>query len=456
MKPDPQIFDYGIVGGGAAGTILAIRLLQAAPAGTRIAMVEAGEPGRGVAYGSDDPSHLLNVPAGGMSVFGERPEDFVDFLRLRDGHATPVAFVPRRDYAAYLAQRLGEARVASAAEFVHVQAHASRIEPGDGRVDVVLDDGARIVARRVALAPGNRARDCPFKADGMRRVRSAWDAAGLLDIGRDDAVVIAGTGLSMVDVVLGLEARGHRGPVTVVSRHGLMPLPHAAEKHPLDFDIDAFASLGLRQRLHLLRATARRMQAAGLPWQSLMDALRHHVRRLWQSLSADDQRRFLRHAVRHWDVHRHRIPVQVAERLQALQGSGGLVLMAGRIWKAGESDDGIDIQLEGRGGNVQRLHAQWLVNATGIETRAAHYPNPLLRAMLANGHACPGPHGLGIDTDAEATVTDAAGTPQPRIAAIGSLRLGSLWETTAVPDLRDDALALATRWSLADAAQGGA
>ena len=72
-----QAFDFAIIGGGAAGTLLAVRLLQAAPAGMRIAMIESGEPGRGVAYGSDNPAHVLNVPAGGMSMFTERPDDFV-------------------------------------------------------------------------------------------------------------------------------------------------------------------------------------------------------------------------------------------------------------------------------------------------------------------------------------------------------------------------------------------
>ena len=84
---------------------------------------------------------------------------------------------------------------------------------------------------------------------------------------------------------------------------------------------------------------------------------------------------------------------------------------------------------------IRDRHAQWLVNATGIETRAAHFPNPLLRRMLQSGLARPGPHGLGIDTDAQGNVIDASGIARPAIAAIGSLRLGNLWETTAVPCL---------------------
>ena len=448
-----QVFDFVIIGGGAAGTMLAVRLLQGAPAGTRIAMVEAGEPGRGVAYGSDDPAHVLNVPAGGMSLWAEQPHDFVDFLIARDGQADAAAFVPRRDYAAYLAKRLAQAREASPATWVHLRAQALDVRPAGEGVDITLDSGARLHTRYLALAPGNRARACPFAAEGARRVLSAWDHEGLRAIGAEDAVVILGSGLSMVDVVLGLQARGHRGGITVVSRHGLLPLAHAPKGAMPVVDIEALAALGLRGRMRALRALASDAKAKGLPWQSLMDALRHHVRELWQSLSPTDQRRFQRHAVRYWDVHRHRIPRQVAERLEALMQAGTLKLQAGRIVSARDAGDGIVIELDARGGDAGTLQAQWLVNATGIETRAAHFPNPLLQAMLQAGHARPGPHGLGIDTDVAGEVVDATGSVQPRIAAIGSLRLGTLWETTAVPDLRVDAALLASRW-LAAAASG--
>ena len=441
-----QEFDYAIIGGGAAGTMVAIRLLEGAQVGTRIALIEAGEPGRGVAYGSDNPAHVLNVPAGGMSLFAERPDDFVEFLRARDGEVDAAAFVPRREYAAYLAQRLDEALQASAAEWTQIRASVSRVQPRGDVVVLDLDEGHQVIARHVALAPGNRARAVPFSTDGDRRVLSAWDHAGLQQIGLEDSVVMVGSGLSMVDVVLGLQARGHRGDVTVVSRHALLPLPHAANKHKLSFDIDSFAELGLRDRAHRLRAVAREMNDEGLPWQYLMDALRHHVRQLWQSLSMPDQRRFLRHAVRYWDVHRHRIPCEVASRLQSLRDAGVLTVMPGRVTSAMADAGGLAIDVDQRGAGAARLNAGWLVNATGIETRAAHYPNPMLRALLEDGVARPGPLGLGLDTAAHAGVINAQGLVQPNWAAIGRLRLGKLWETTAVPDLRVDAFDLAKRW----------
>lgn len=133
-----------------------------------------------------------------------------------------------------------------------------------------------------------------------------------------------------------------------------------------------------------------------------------------------------------------------------LQDRGRLVMMPGRVKSADTRGAQIAVQVEDRYGASNTVQADWLVNATGIETRARHYPNPVLRILLDEGHARPGPLGLGIDTHADGTLFDAAGRLQSRLAAIGSLRLGTLWETTAVPDLREDAHELAERWLQAD------
>ncbi|HCL45239.1 MAG TPA: pyridine nucleotide-disulfide oxidoreductase, partial [Pseudomonas sp.] len=39
----------------------------------------------------------------------------------------------------------------------------------------------------------------------------------------------------------------------------------------------------------------------------------------------------------------------------------------------------------------------------------------------------------------------AGGQPQARLGVLGSLRIGSLWESLAVPELRQQAQALATQ-----------
>ena len=181
-----------------------------------------------------------------------------------------------------------------------------------------------------------------------------------------------------------------------------------------------------------------------------MDRIRPLGQALWQSLSAADQRRFLRHVVRYWDVHRHRIAPSVHAQLQALRERGQLQLHRGRIDAV--SADGDHVRLTGDGPRGSRLHlqVQCVVNATGVETRGQAMRNPLLQQLLASGLARPGPHGIGLDTAPDGQLLDADGTPHPRIQVIGSLRIGSLWESLAIPELRVQA-AQAAQWMLAQA-----
>ena len=109
-------YDAAIVGGGFAGTALAARLRATLPPGARILLLEPGEPGPGLAYGTEDPHHLLNVPAGGMSLDPDRPADFAEWLAARpDAPAAPAdggpVFAPRRTYGTYLRERLAAAAV---------------------------------------------------------------------------------------------------------------------------------------------------------------------------------------------------------------------------------------------------------------------------------------------------------------------------------------------------------
>ena len=251
-------------------------------------------------------------------------------------------------------------------------------------------------------------------------------------------VVIVGSGLSMADSVASLAATGHRGKVHVLSRHALLPLPHA-HGVAADYDPQPLLAMTLRQRLHVLRRHAADAAARGIPWQSVMERIRPLGQALWQTLSFDDQRRFLRHVVRHWDVHRHRIAAPVHERLMALQRDGRLHLHRGRLESVIAEGACVQLGVLDRLRRPFPLDAQCVINATGVEMRAQAMRNPLLQQMLGSGVARPGPHGIGVDSSADGSLLDADGATDARIRVVGSLRIGTLWESLAIPELRGQA-----------------
>ncbi len=439
-------FDIAIIGGGAGGVLTAIHALRLADTGVRIALIEpTARLAQGVAYATTHAEHLLNVPARRMSAFDGKPDDFVDFLAASESEAAreaiALSYAQRRHYGDYLRNRLQHARENTAAHFEVLHDQATSLDDTDGMLRLGLESGGSILVRGVAMAVGNNPKPLPARgASGLPRqsVLEAWDFDAIKQIPNDAEICIAGSGLSMVDTVLSLVANGHRGRVHVLSRHALLPLAHT--RHAVaDFDAEALLGMPLRQRMRVLRAAARDAERQGLPWQAVMESARPLVQNLWLTLSHEDQRRFLRHVVRYWDVHRHRIAPQVHARLAALQASGQLRMHRGRLQTVAREGERIRVTLMMRDRRTQELDVDRIVNATGVEMRAQLMRNPLLSDLLGKGFARPGPHGIGVDTCAEGELVDAQGRNLPGVAVVGSLRIGGLWESIAVPELRGQA-----------------
>jgi uncharacterized NAD(P)/FAD-binding protein YdhS len=158
VEPPSRVYDVIVLGGGASGTLLAVQLLRQARSAVRVALVDrAGAFARGVAFGTQDPAHLLNVRAEGMSAIPEDPQHFTRWLaRIEPGSGTE-AFAPRRRYGRYLEATLEEARrggrrVGSRVDLV--EGDASAVEPMPRGMSVVLVGAGRIQAPAVALALG--------------------------------------------------------------------------------------------------------------------------------------------------------------------------------------------------------------------------------------------------------------------------------------------------------------
>jgi uncharacterized NAD(P)/FAD-binding protein YdhS len=180
-----------------------------------------------------------------------------------------------------------------------------------------------------------------------------------------------------------------------------------------------------------------RRRSAEVGWRAAIDSLRPHSHSLWQSLPVDEQRRFLRHARPWWDVHRHRIAPEVAATVARLVGEGRLEIVAGRIESARERDDGIFVEYRRRGWpNVDAREFAYAFNCTGPLHSIDRSKDPLLRSLLDAGQVRPDALGIGLQVGENARAGE-------RLWALGPLTKGRYWEIIAVPDIREQAAAVA-------------
>jgi uncharacterized NAD(P)/FAD-binding protein YdhS len=388
--------------------------------------------GRGVAYSTTEPAHLLNVRADGMSGWAGEPDHFAKVFEAAGGDRR--GFAERRFFARYLGDMLRGAVASGCTELIEATA-VSGTRTGNGwRVE--FDDGSSVGAQALVLAVGNQEPESlsAFAGAGRRFIGNPWGAdvrAAVEELARSGgAALLIGTGLTMVDLVLSLDAAGHQGQILALSRRGLIPRSHA------DFDPAAVQPNELSGGLRGLFRWLRR-RSAEVGWRAAVDSLRPHSHPLWQGLSGDEQRRFLRHARPWWDVHRHRIAPEVAAAVHRIVAEGRLAIVAGRILAARGGKEGLEVQYRRRGtATVQAGTFAYAFNCTGPLHSIARSNDPLLRSVLDAGEVRPDHLGIGLEVEG----TCRAGE---HLWAMGPLTKGRFWEIIAVPDIREQAAAVA-------------
>ena len=398
-----------------------------------------------MAYGTEHPGHLLNVPASRMSAFPDDPGHFVDWLaqepRWRpDGGWTPQSFVPRRLYRDYLSSLLEPSREDGPGRLVVVHEEVVDLAETPGGVEAVSRNGDRHSGDAAVLATGNESPVLP----PARWRHGFWASRSGFDIPSDATVAIIGTGLSMVDSVVSLLDSGHSGRIVALSRRGLMPQPHGAMNEPLPLDP---AEIPFGCSVSRLAGWLReKIRQGGGDWRATIDGLRPHTQRLWRELPPAERQRFLRHARTWWDVHRHRMAPEVRARIDAARASGQLTVLAGRLAGMDADRDGVRLRFVARGtATEQAMQAHHVIECRGQNADIGTTRNPLLGNLLRRGVVRPGPFRLCIDVAADCAAIDARGTPSRRVFAVGPITVGAFWEMVAVPDIRQQAKTLATR-----------
>ena len=452
--------DVLIIGGGLSGTMLAVQLLRL-PGTRQILVIEPRtELGRGEAYSAVELGHTLNGNAARMSVDPDNADDLTQWLTdyiaaggwpESDQQHVPVSelFPPRGIFGLYAQQRLAEARAGSASTLEHVRAEVVDLQVAPGGVLLTLDDGQQLQGAQAVLATGMfpAARTPQTQSSGLNAAAvDPWDVRGMTQLDPHSTVLIIGSGLTMVDAVVSLEQAGHRGPIEIFSRHGL--LPHVRRQPPAWADFLA-EDHSLRSPLQLLREVRRQCQGAqalGIDWQAPLDTVRAHIGRLWSQASERQKRQFVRHVRPWWESHHHRSPPLSAELVARLHKQGRLRIQAASFQGLEPTLNGeVTLRLRRRGEHhTTQVSGAALINSSGIEYDWRRVARPLPQQLLARGLIQPGPLALGIAADASGAVLDAQGVASERLFAMGPPLRGMWWESTAVTDVALQAKALAS------------
>jgi hypothetical protein len=221
----------------------------------------------------------------------------------------------------------------------------------------------------------------------------------------------------------------------MVSRHGLLPLPHAEQPNP---PIEVSIERPPRSLAQARRLVFDAVRSAGGDWRRAVDGLRPATAAIWRGLDPDARSAFLATAARRWERVRHRVDPAVHTWLEQRRAEGSLVVHAAGVAAAQPAGRTLSITLT----DGTLVPAAAVVNCTGAGSPVTASEDPLTMNLLGRGIARPGPLDLGFATDDGGRLCAASGA-SPAIWTIGALRRGELWESTAVPEIRVQAAMLA-------------
>jgi uncharacterized NAD(P)/FAD-binding protein YdhS len=454
----------GIVGFGFSGLATLAQLIGQAqhPFGLRV--IAPDFSGRGVAYSTRFQGHLLNVRARQMGLYPNAPEGFLSWLGTQDGQVavaryglpSPSAqdFLPRALYGDYLEGVLRESLDTAWQKSIglrHIAGEACQIEDlPNGQLRVITHDGDQVDVDRLVLATGNPP-PIMLPVEGRKPciIQSIWQTpASILRHAlaraqkQERPVVLVGTGLTSVDCVLWMRELGFSGKIIALSRHGHWPAAHLRAPVPaVPFSVPEGPGLA-KLALHITHE-AHQAIASGQDWQAVVDGLRPVVQKLWQGLSMHDRQRFMRRLWSYWNIHRHRMAPEIAETLAQEHQSRKLQSFAARVEAVVGHEEHASIRLVRRGSRrADSLDAGLVINCMGPDYRAAMKGQGLIGQLVQNGGLVPHTTGMGYALAEDGSME---GRLRGRLFGIGPMLLGEQLETTAVPELRQQAAEIGKR-----------
>jgi len=487
-----------IVGFGFCGRLAFFHLAKKSDKNTKILIFEKGDKNNlGPAFSSFSPHYILNVPAIKMSAFSDDQKSFCRFLEKNYPQILEEigenGFAPRKIYGEYLDEITREAFVVAKENGVEVefvadevveiinfrsptevegmvsQTHGSSTLRGDLNWEFALTTKNKnnFQANEILLATSFKQSDFPFNFDSKNLVAKLWNQNSLPFHQKNfsnEKICLIGSGLTAVDVVLGLKKKNFDGKIFVISRRGNFPKKHfsAKDSSSLSSIKDSSSLLSIKDSSSLpsikdssslgakasedLVSFASELQLMGssafqakddeivgvleiclkirkflrnnpqLDLRHVIDSIRPIATKIWQNFDEKNRRKFLR-LLPYWNIFRHRAPADSVEVIEQMIKSGQLEIKKKGVKNLQQANGDKKIIVETCD---EKIECDYLVNCLGFEFNAKKYP--LLAQMIAVDL---------LEPDLFLVKSN-----HQKIYLFGGLNIGRDFECTAVPDLR--------------------
>lgn len=437
-----------IIGGGFTGAAIAYHLARARTPGRTIVFEPRAQVGAGLAYSSKDWQHRINVPAGKMSLLPGADDHFLQWIERTgaveddpdalgpDGQLYPRRSVFGRYVNAHLAPFLDDHAVR------HVQDHVVLVKRDGASWFIQTDSGSAIRADIVIVATTHPSPVAPHVlakdlAGDVRFVTDATRLDALAHIGAGDRILVVGNGLTAADVIASLDARGHRGRITALSRRGLRSRGHpASPAEPFGnfTDLPPVGAIGFLQRV---RAEIGRAATQGNSWHAVIDAVRAQAQAIWPLLPVAEQRKIVRHLRPFWDVHRFRIAPQPEAVIERRIAERSLDIVSGRIVGVEAKPEHISVSWRSRRSGLTSENFDAVVVTTGPAHESVLQSQSYLAGLAHDGWLVPDAVGLGISCDRQGRAISSQGNATTTLYVAGPLARGTFGELMGLPQVSD-------------------
>lgn len=332
----------------------------------------------------------------------------------------------------------------------------------NGNYELTSEEGTVYINDYLVLCTGMDTPNDPYcLSQSPNFVLSPYPINRIPDIiPESSSVTVLGTGLTGIDVAVSLTDQGHKGPIYMVSRQGLLPAVrshfHKAELLYLNSDscLDLASKSGyitLRQIVGLLDRECQRMNTdwklvfqpsrlkeldkmirevnnhQTIANQTILASSNSFIELVWKYLHPRSKTLFLQHYFNVFMMNRNPMPLKNALKLHQLQKNRQLKIKGGLKYVGSLNRNGFLIQCHAH----QKFRSDYIINAMG-PGREVNAMSKLNSSIISNGYVQKDPFGgLKVDFDTNSAIgSDNVINPTFRI--IGHLTSGTYLYTGSV------------------------